>query len=430
MSSATDSRTLGFTTRQLHAGLTPDPTTGARALPIYQTTSYQFRDADHAARLFALEEMGNIYTRIMNPTTDVFERRMADLEGGVGALAFASGQAAETAAILTLCEAGDHVVSSSTLYGGTYSLFAYSLRKLGIEFTFVNAADPENFRRAVRPNTKLFYGETLGNPQIDVFPFEEVAAIAHEAGVPLVIDSTFATPYLCRPFDWGADIVVHSTTKFIGGHGTSIGGVLVDSGRFDWGASGRFRNFTEPDPSYHGLIFNSLAPAAFIFKARLQVLRDMGACQAPFNAWLFVQGLETLSLRLERHVANAQAVAEYLRDHPKVSWVNYPGLPGHPSYERAKRYLPKGPGAILGFGIQGGLASGRRFINSLKLFSHLANVGDAKSLAIHPATTTHQQLSDAEQLAAGVTPDFVRLSVGIEDLDDLLWDLDQALAAA
>ena len=430
MSSATDSRTLGFTTRQLHAGLTPDPTTGSRALPIYQTSSYQFRDVDHAARLFALEEMGNIYTRIMNPTTDVFERRVADLEGGVGALAFSSGQAAETAAILTLCEAGDHVGSSSTLYGGTYSLFAHSLRKLGIEFTFVNAAEPENFRRAVRPNTRLFYGETLGNPQIDVFPFEEVAAIAHEVGVPLIIDSTFATPYLCRPIEWGADIVLHSSTKFIGGHGTSIGGVLVDSGRFDWGASGRFRNFTEPDPSYHGLVFNNLAPAAFILKARLQVLRDMGACQAPFNAWLFVQGLETLSLRMERHVANAQAVAAYLKNHPKVSWVNYPSLPDHPSYALARRYLPKGPGAILGFGVQGGLTAGRRFINSLKLFSHLANVGDAKSLAIHPATTTHQQLSEAEQRAAGVTPDFVRLSVGIEDLDDLLWDLDQALAAA
>ena len=430
MSSDSSSRALGFTTRQLHAGLAPDPTTGARALPIYQTSSYQFRDVDHAARLFALEEMGNIYTRIMNPTTDVFERRIADLEGGVGALAFSSGQAAETAAILTLCEAGDHVVSSSTLYGGTYSLFAHTLRKLGIEFTFVDASNPESFRDAVRPNTKLFYGETLGNPQIDVFPFEEVSAMAHEAGVPLVIDSTFATPYLCRPFDWGADVVVHSSTKFIGGHGTSIGGVLVDSGRFDWGASGRFRNFTEPDPSYRGLVFNNLAPAAYILKARLHVLRDMGACQSPFNAWLFVQGLETLSLRLERHVANAQAVAHYLQGHPKVTWVNYPGLPSHPSYERAKRYLPKGPGAILGFGIQGGREAGRRFINSLQLFSHLANVGDAKSLAIHPATTTHQQLSDAEQRAAGVTPDFVRLSVGIEDLDDLLWDLDQALATA
>ena len=296
---------------------------------------------------------------------------------------------------------------------------------LGIQKLKVIALAVADLPRAMR-----FYGETLGNPQIDVFPFEEVAAIAHEVGVPLVIDSTFATPYLCRPFDWGADIVVHSTTKFIGGHGTSIGGVLVDSGRFDWGASGRFRNFTEPDPSYHGLIFNSLAPAAFIFKARLQVLRDMGACQAPFNAWLFVQGLETLSLRLERHVANAQAVAEYLRDHPKVSWVNYPGLPGHPSYERAKRYLPKGPGAILGFGIEGGVTAGQKFIDNLKLFSHLANVGDAKSLAIHPASTTHSQLTAEEMTSAGVSPDFIRLSVGLEDIEDILWDLEQALSAA
>ncbi len=430
MTANATSRTFGFTTRQLHAAQTPDPTTGSRALPIYQTTSYNFRDTDHAARLFALEEFGNIYTRIMNPTTDVLERRVADLEGGVGALAFSSGQAAETAAILTLCEAGDHVVSHAALYGGTYSLFAHTLRKLGIEFTFVDGTNPEAFRQALRPNTKLFYGETLSNPQLDVFPFEAVSTIAHEAGIPLVIDNTFATPYLCRPLEWGADVVVHSTTKFIGGHGTSIGGILVDGGKFDWAASGRFANFTEPDPSYHGLVFSALGAPAYILKARLHVLRDMGACQAPFNAWLFLQGIETLSLRLQRHVSNAVAVAEFLRDHEKVSWINYPGLPNHPSYALTQRYLPLGAGAILGFGIRGGREAGRSFINHLQLFSHLANVGDAKSLAIHPATTTHQQLSDAEQLGAGVTPDFVRLSIGLEDVDDLLWDLDQALAKA
>lgn len=430
MTASTPGRTFGFTTRQLHAAQTPDPTTGSRAVPIYQTTSYNFRDTDHAARLFALEEFGNIYTRIMNPTTDVLERRLADLEGGVGALAFSSGQAAETAAILTLCEAGDHVVSSAALYGGTYSLFAHTLRKLGIEFTFVDGTEPEAFQQALRPNTKLFYGETLSNPQLDVFPFEAVAAIAHEAGIPLVIDNTFATPYLCRPLEWGADVVVHSTTKFIGGHGTSIGGILVDGGKFDWAASGRFANFTEPDPSYHGLVFSALGAPAYILKARLHVLRDMGACQAPFNAWLFLQGIETLSLRVQRHVSNAQAVATFLRDHEKVSWINYPGLPNHPSYALGQRYLPLGAGAILGFGIRGGREAGRSFINNLQLFSHLANVGDAKSLAIHPATTTHQQLSDAEQLGAGVTPDFVRLSIGLEDPDDLLWDLDQALAKA
>ncbi len=430
MTTSTNSRTFGFTTRQLHAAQTPDPTTGSRALPIYQTTSYNFRDTDHAARLFALEEFGNIYTRIMNPTTDVLERRLADLEGGIGALAFSSGQAAETAAILTLCEAGDHVVSSAALYGGSYSLFAHTLRKLGIEFTFVDGADPEAYRQALRPNTKLFYGETLSNPQLDVFPFEAVAAIAHAAGIPLVIDNTFATPYLCRPLEWGADIVVHSTTKFIGGHGTSIGGIVVDGGRFDWAASGRFANFTEPDPSYHGLVFSALGAPAYILKARLHVLRDMGACQAPFNAWLFLQGVETLSLRMQRHVSNTQAVARFLCDHGKVSWVNYPGQPDHRSYALGQRYLPLGAGAILGFGIAGGREAGRRFINHLQLFSHLANVGDAKSLAIHPATTTHQQLSEAEQLGAGVTPDFVRLSIGLEDVDDLLWDLDQALAKA
>ena len=423
-------RQFGFNTRQLHAGQTPDPTTGARAVPIYQTTSYVFKDTDHAARLFALQEFGNIYTRIMNPTTDVFEQRVASLEGGVGALAAASGHGAQTMAILTLCQAGDHIVSASTLYGGTYNQFNYTFPRLGIEVTMVDPSDPENFRRAIRDNTKILYGETLGNPLINVFPFEEVAAIAREYRIPLMIDNTFATPYLCRPFEWGANIVVHSTTKFIGGHGTAIGGVIVDGGNFDWRASGRFPNFTEPDGSYHGLIYADLGAPAFILKARVQMLRDLGICQAPFNSWLFLLGLETLSLRMERHVANAQKVAEFLAQHPKVNWVTYPGLPNHPDHARAQKYLPKGAGAILGFGIQGGREAGRRFIDNLKLFSHLANVGDAKSLAIHPATTTHSQLSDEEQRSAGVSPDFVRLSIGLEDIEDILWDLDQALTAA
>ncbi len=421
-------RRLGFNTRQVHAGQAPDPTTGARAVPIYQTTSYQFRDTDHAARLFALQEPGNIYTRIMNPTTDVFEQRIADLEGGVGALATSSGHAAQAQAIFALAGAGDHIVSASTLYGGTYNQFAYTFPRLGIEVTLVDPRDPENFRRAIRPNTKLLYGETLGNPGINVFPFEPVAAIARQYRIPLMIDNTFATPYLCRPFEWGANIVVHSATKFIGGHGTSIGGVIVDGGNFDWAASGRFLNFTEPDESYHGLVYAGLGAPAFITKARVQTLRDFGGCLAPINSWLFLQGLETLSLRIERHVQNAQAVAEYLEQHPRVSWVTYPGLKSHPDYAAAQKYLPKGPGAILGFGVDGGLEAGRRFIERLQLFSHLANVGDARSLAIHPASTTHSQLTPDQQLSAGVTPDFVRLSIGLEDIEDILWDLDQALS--
>jgi O-acetylhomoserine (thiol)-lyase len=421
------SRKFGFTTRQLHAGQVPDPTTGARAVPLYQTTSYAFHDTDHAARLFALEEPGNIYTRIGNPTTEVFEMRLASLEGGSGALATASGHAAQITAILTICQAGDHIVSSSALYGGTQTQFTYTLPRLGIETTLVDPSDPQNFRRAIRPNTKILYGETLGNPGVNVFAFEEVAAIAREARIPLVIDNTFATPYLCRPFEWEADIVTHSTTKFIGGHGTSIGGAIVDGGRFDWAASGRFPNFTTPDPSYHGIVYAELGQAAFITKARTQVLRDMGGCQSPFNSWLFLLGLETLSIRMDRHVQNAMAVAEFLEKHPRVSWVKYPGLASHTDYERSKRYLPKGPGAIMGFGVKGGKEAGAKFINSLKLFSHLANVGDAKSLAIHPASTTHSQLSTEAQVAAGVTPDFIRLSIGIEDLDDIFWDLDQAL---
>lgn len=422
-------RPFGFTTRQIHAGQTPDPATNARAVPIYQTTSYVFKDTDHAARLFALQETGNIYTRIMNPTSDVFEQRMANLEGGVGALAASSGHAAQMMAILTLCGQGDHIVSASTLYGGTYNQFAYTLRNVGIEVTFVDPTDPQNFRRAIRENTKILYGETLGNPLINVFPFDEVAAIAAEYGIPLMIDNTFATPYLCRPLEWGANIVVHSTTKFIGGHGTSIGGIIVDGGNFRWADNPRFPNFNNPDPSYHGLVYATLGEPAFIVKARVQILRDVGACQSPFNSWLFLQGLETLSLRMERHVSNAQKAAEFLLNHPKVAWVSYPGLSNHPDHERAKKYLPCGAGAILGFGVKGGVEAGRRFINNLKLFSHLANVGDAKSLAIHPASTTHSQLSEEEQRRAGVTPDFIRLSIGIEDTEDILWDLEQALAA-
>jgi O-acetylhomoserine (thiol)-lyase len=425
----TNERTFGFNTRQLHAGQAPDPTTGSRAVPIYQTTSYQFQSTEHAANLFALKEFGNIYTRIMNPTTDVLEQRLASLEGGVGALAASSGHAAQTMAILTLCGAGDHIVSSSRLYGGTYNQFNYTFPRIGIDVTFVDPSNPEAFADAIRPNTKLIYGETLGNPDISVFPFEEVSAIAKAHGLPLVIDNTFATPYLCRPFEWGANIVVHSTTKFIGGHGTSIGGVIIDGGNFDW-TSGRFDNFTTPDPSYHGLVYADLGAPAFILKARVQVLRDVGACQTPLNSWLTIQGIETLSLRMDRHVANAQRVAEFLEDHPRVAWVCYPGLKSHADHERARKILPKGPGAILGFGIQGGRAAGEQFIDNLQLFSHLANVGDARSLAIHPASTTHSQLTGEEMLTAGVTPDFVRLSVGLEDIEDILWDLDQALTAS
>ncbi|MFO7586063.1 MAG: O-acetylhomoserine aminocarboxypropyltransferase/cysteine synthase family protein [Anaerolineales bacterium] len=427
----TNTRTLGFSTRQLHAGYSPDPATGSRAVPLYQTTSYQFKNTEHAANLFALKELGNIYTRLMNPTTDVLEQRIASLEGGVAALAASSGHAAQAQAIFTLCEAGDHIVSSSRLYGGTYNQFKYTLPKLGIEVTFVDPTDPQNFEKAIQPNTKIIYGETLGNPDIAVFPFEEVAEIANKHSVVLLIDNTFATPYLFRPFEWGAHVITHSTTKFLTGNGTSIGGIIVDGGNFDW-TSGRFPNFTTPDPSYHGLVYADLLGAGlppFAIKARVHVLRDIGACQSPFNAWQTLLGVETLSLRIDRHIQNTQAVAEYLEKHPKVSWVKYPGLKSHPDYERAKRYLPKGAGAILGFGIKGGAEAGSKFIDSLQLFSHLANVGDARSLAIHPATTTHSQLTNEQQVTAGVSPDFVRLSVGLEDIDDILWDLEQALDA-
>ncbi len=425
-------RSYGFSTRQLHAGQVPDPTTGSRAVPIYQTTSYQFRNTEHAAKLFALQEFGNIYTRIMNPTTDVLEKRLADLEGGVGALATSSGHAAQAQAILTLCGAGDHIVTSSRLYGGTYNQFAYTFPRIGIDVTFVDPTDLSGFEKAIRPNTKILYGETLGNPDIAIFPFEEIAELGEKYAIPIMIDNTFPTPYLCRPFEWGANVVTHSTTKFLGGHGTTIGGAIVDGGNFDW-ASGRFPNFTTPDPSYHGLVYADLADLGlppFIIKARVQVLRDIGACQAPFNSWQTLQGIETLSLRMDRHVANAERVAVFLDAHPLVSWVTHPSLPSHPDHARVKKYLPKGAGAILGFGIKGGVEAGKRFIDNLKLFSHLANVGDAKSLAIHPATTTHSQLSEEDQRLAGVTPDFVRLSVGLEDIEDILWDLDQALQAS
>ena len=426
----TNEHPYGFTTRQLHAGQTPDPTTNSRAVPIYQTTSYVFNSTEHAANLFALKEFGNIYTRIMNPTSDVFEQRMASLEGGVGGLAVASGHAAQAQAIFTLVGAGDHIVSASTLYGGTYNQFVYSFPRLGIDVTLVDPKDPENFRRAIRPNTKILYGETLGNPGINIFPFEEVAKIGQEFGIPIMIDNTFATSYLFRPFEWGANIVVHSATKFIGGHGTSIGGVIVDGGNFHWTDNPRFPNFNTPDDSYHGLVYATLGAPAFILKARVQILRDFGGCLSPFNSFLFLQGLETLSLRMERHVQNAQCVAEHLQKHPRVSWVAYPTLKDSPDFAAAQKYLPKGAGAILGFGIKGGAAAGKKFIESLQLFSHLANVGDAKSLAIHPASTTHSQLSEEQQESAGVSPDFIRLSIGLEDIDDILWDLDQALSQA
>jgi O-acetylhomoserine (thiol)-lyase len=423
-------RKFGFTTRQLHAGYEPDPATGSRAVPIYQSAAYDLKSTDRAARLFALQETGHIYTRISNPTTSVFEQRMASLEGGVGAVETSSGHAAQMTAILTICEVGDHIVAASTLYGGTIAQFRYTFPKLGIHVTLVDPANPENFRHAIQPNTKVIYGETLSNPLVNVFPFEEVSAVAREYGIPLMIDNTFATPYLCCPFDWGADIVTHSTTKFIGGHGTSIGGVIVDSGKFNWGKSGRFKNFTEPDPAYHNVIYaEDFGPAAFISKARAGMLRDFGACQQPIASWWFLQGLETLSLRMDQHCKNAQPVAEFLENHPKVEWVTYSGLRSHPDHARAKKYLPKGSGAMMGFGVKGGHEAGARFIDHLQLFSHVANLGDVKSMAIHPASTTHSQLSEEEQRAAGVGPDFVRLSIGLEDIEDILWDLDQALRA-
>jgi O-acetylhomoserine (thiol)-lyase len=423
-------RILGFDTLQLHAGQSPDPTTGSRAVPIYQTSSYVFHSAEHAENLFALKESGNIYTRIMNPTTDVLEKRVAALEGGAAALAVGSGSAAVTYAIMNLAGVGDSIVAANTLYGGTYNLFAHTLPRYGIKTVFVDADDPQNFAKAITPQTKALYIESIGNPGINIIDIEKVAEIAHQNGIPLIIDSTFATPYLLKPIEYGADIVIHSATKFLGGHGTSIGGVIVDAGRFDW-SSGKFPAYTTPDPSYHGLEFaKALGSLAFILRARVTLLRDTGAALSPFNAFLFLQGIETLSLRMERHVKNAQKAAEFLSEHPDVASVNYPGLPGNKYHALAKKYLPKGPGAIFTFELRGGLEAGKRFINSLEIFSNLANVGDAKSLVIHPASTTHSQLNEADRRAAGVAPGQIRLSIGLEDIDDLLYDLDQALHKA
>ncbi len=424
-------RKFNFDTLQVHAGQQVDPATGSRAVPIYQTTSYVFNDTQHAEDLFALKASGNIYSRIGNPTVGVFEERVAALEGGVGALATASGSAAITYSILNIANAGDEVVAASTLYGGTYNLFNSILPRLGIKVHFVNPDAPENFRAAITEKTKALYIETIGNPGINLVDISAVADIAHENGIPLIADNTFGTPYLIKPFDFGVDVVVHSATKFIGGHGTSIGGVIVDSGKFDWAKSGKFPGFTTPDASYHDLVYSeALGSAAYIVKARVQLLRDTGACLSPFNAFLFLQGLETLSLRVQKHVENTRKVVKFLSEHPSVSWVDYPELEGNKYNELAKKYLPKGAGAIFTFGIKGGVATAKKFIDSLEIFSQLANVADAKSLVIHPATTTHSQLSPEAQLAAGVTPDQIRLSIGIEDADDLIWDLNEALKKA
>ncbi len=430
MSDQNDERQYGFNTRALHAGYEPDPTTGARAVPIYQSTSYVFKDTAHAARLFGLEEFGNIYTRIMNPTTDALEQRVASLEGGVAALAVSSGQAAQLLTVNSLMQAGDHAVTASTLYGGTYTQFDVSFRKMGYEFTFVEPDDPENFEKAITPKTKFLFGETISNPRGNVLDIEKVAAIAHAHKLPLVIDNTFATPYLCRPIEFGADIVLHSLTKFMGGHGTSIGGIIVDGGKFDWMTS-EHPQMNQPARAYHGMNFGEVFGAiAFVIRARVEGLRDLGPCMSPFNAFQFIQGIETLGMRMDRHVANALVVAQHLEKHGAVTWVKYPSLPSSPYKALADKYLPKGAGAVFSFGIKGGYDAGRKFIDSARLFSHLANVGDARSLVIHPASTTHQQLSAEEQKAAGVEPDMVRLSVGIEDIEDILWDLDQALASS
>ncbi|HKL49421.1 MAG TPA: O-acetylhomoserine aminocarboxypropyltransferase/cysteine synthase, partial [Desulfuromonadales bacterium] len=412
-------------TKALHAGQSPDPTTNARAVPIYQTSSYTFDSSEHAANLFSLAEMGNIYTRIMNPTSDVLEKRLAELDGGAGALTMASGSSAITLAILNLAKAGDNIISTSYLYGGTHNLFQHTMARMGIEVKFVDTTDPSNVAAAIDERTRAVFTETIGNPKNNVDDFEALSDLAHDNGLPLIVDNTVATPILFRPIDHGADIVCYSLTKFIGGHGTSIGGAVVDSGKFDW-SSGRFEEFTTPDPSYHGLIYHeALGELAYIMKMRLTLLRDMGPCISPFNSFLFLQGIETLHVRMPRHCENALKVARFLEDHPLVSWVNYPGLKSHADYERAQKYLPCGQGAILGFGIKGGKEAGARFIDSVKLASHLANIGDAKTLVIHPATTTHQQLSAEEQTSAGVTPDFIRVSVGIEDAEDIIDDLDQ-----
>ncbi|HEV7863561.1 MAG TPA: O-acetylhomoserine aminocarboxypropyltransferase/cysteine synthase family protein [Acidimicrobiia bacterium] len=425
-----EDRRFGFETRQVHAGQRPDPNTGARAMPIFQTTSYVFEDPESAAAYFNLQEYGNTYSRIMNPTVAAFEERMASLEGGCGAVAFASGIAAQAAALFTLLSPGDHVVSSSALYGGTVNQFKHLLRKMSVDLTWVNPDDPEQWKAAVRGNTKAFYGETIGNPSGNVLDIETLAAIAHEQRLPLIVDNTFATPFLCRPIEWGADIVIHSATKFIGGHGTTIAGVVAEAGTFNWG-TGRFPGFTDPVASYGGLRFwENFGEYAFCTKVRVEQLRDMGAALSPFSAFLLLSGLETLALRMETHVANAARVAAWLEEHPAVSWVRYAGLPSSPFHELAQRYLPKGPGAVFSFGVNGGRDAGRVFIESLEVASHLANIGDTRTLVIHPGSTTHQQLSDEALVACGVPPDLIRISVGIEDVDDILFDLDQALHKA
>ena len=423
-------RKFGIETLCLHAGQIPDAATGARAAPIYQTTSFVFDSAEHAASLFNLQTFGNVYSRISNPTVAVFEERMAAVEGGRSALATATGQAAEVTAILTLCSGGDHIVSASTLYGGTHTLLHVNLRKLGIDTTFVDPEQPENFRQAIKPSTKLLYAETLGNPLINIVDIEALAKIAHEAQIPLALDNTVPSPYLCRPIEWGADIVVHSATKYIGGHGTTMGGVIVESGKFDWG-NGKFPEFTSPSPGYHGVIFHeTFGDFGFTMKARMEIMRTFGPALSPLNAWLLLQGLESLHVRMERHCENALAVAKFLKGHPRVAWVNYPGLPGDKYHALAKKYLPEGASGLLNFGVKGGANAGERFIEAAQFMSHLANIGDAKTLIIHPASTTHRQMSDEEQLKAGVTPDMVRISVGIETIDDILWDIDQALDEA
>jgi O-acetylhomoserine (thiol)-lyase len=420
-----------FDTLTLHAGTEADPVTGARAAPIYQTSSYQFKSTEHAANLFALKENGNIYTRLGNPTNEIVEKRLAALDGGVAALVTSSGTAAITLAILNLARAGDHIVSSSALYGGTYNLFQNTLPRFGIEVTFVDSSNPENFRKAIRPNTKAIFGETVGNPSLSLFPFEAVAKIAHENNLPLIIDNTTSTPYLIRPIEWGADIVIYSTTKYLNGHGTTLGGAIVDSGKFDWAKSPRHRDFAQPDASYHDLVFTeTFGAAAYIVRARVEFLRDTGAAQSPFNSFLNIQGLETLHVRMERHIANANAVAAHLASSPFVSWITHPSLPTYPQKKEVDRIAPRGLTALIGFGIKGGLKAGKIFIDRLKLFSHVANIGDAKSLAIHPATTTHSQLSPEECASTGVSQDFIRLSIGLEDVRDLIWDLDQALEQA
>jgi O-acetylhomoserine (thiol)-lyase len=422
-------RPLGFATRCLHAGHTPDASSHARAVPIYQTTSFTFDNSEHAAALFGLQQFGNIYSRIMNPTTDVFEQRVASLEGGMAALATSSGQAAQFLALTSLAGQGDEIVAASTLYGGTYTQFEVSFRRMGINVKFVEPDDPENFRKAITPKTRAVYGETIANPRMNVLDIEKVAAIAHEAGVPLVIDNTMASPYLCRPFEHGADIIVHSATKFLGGHGTSIGGIIIDSGKFQW--SDKYPTITKPSPGYHGMVFSEVFGAlAYIIKVRVEGLRDFGPCISPFNSFLFIQGIETLPFRMERHSRNALAVAEWLGKNPAVTWVKYPGLKASPYYALSQKYLPKGQGSIVTFGIKGGVEAGKKLIDNVKIFSHLANLGDAKSLIIHPASTTHQQLSDGQQTDAGVSKDLVRISVGLEDLDDVIWDLEQAIGAS